>query len=339
MISAVLNGNAGLIPVFLVLALLLGAAAWWSAGRRGLPRWSAVLLGVSLAGELAATLYPTMSGGSQHPNCAWGASLGFTLNSTQGQLNLLMYVPLGLFAVLTFGRPVLVSVGVLALTGVTETVQGLLPAIGRACDSGDLAANALGGLIGVLLGCAVRLARRRRIRPGGRELAFSSALAVAIGAPVLALQFMVLEPTVATGLSAATRAQRELAAHDAELLFGPGTRVIAVQDELDGPGIERVIVTLDHQYFTLDWPSGRLLNLGGFLLPEPDPDPATDQQARQAADRFLAQWHPDQNLTGEPQFAPRGGDGGRRRFTYAYDTGPIHVDVDRTNQVVAFGQD
>ncbi|MFJ1791457.1 VanZ family protein [Kitasatospora griseola] len=337
MISAILNGNAGLIPAFLVLALLLGAAARALAARRDLPRWPTVLLGVSLAGELTATLYPTVNGGGQNPNCTWGAGLDFTLAGTQGQLNLLMYVPLGLFAVLAFGRPTAVAVGILALTGVTETAQGLLPAIGRACDGGDLAANALGGLAGVLLGCTVRLAQRRRIRPAGRELMFGSALAVALGGPVLAVQFLALDPTVATGLSAATRSQRELAGRDAELLFGPGTRVVAVQHFMDGSGIDRLDVTLEHQAFTLDWPSGRLVDVNDFLPAEPDPDPAdpaADQEAREAADRFLAQWRPA--ATGEPRLAPHGG---RRRFTYTDVGGTVHVDVDRNNRVVEFRQD
>ncbi|MFF0387744.1 VanZ family protein [Kitasatospora sp. NPDC004615] len=338
MIGAVLNNNVVLIPAFLVLALLLGPAGWKLATRRNLPRWPTVLLGVALAGELAATLYPTGPGGSQDPSCTWGADLAFTLGAEQGQLNLLMYVPIGLFAVLAFGRPALVAVSVLALTAVTETVQGMLPFIGRACDSGDLAANALGGLAGVLLGCAVRLVQRRRIRPARRELAFGSALAVALGAPVLALHFLVLEPTVAIGASAATGHQRELALRDAELLFGPGSRVVAVQYELGGPGIERVVVTGEHQFFTLDWPSGLLLSLdGGFLPDEPDPGPATEQQAREAADRFLAQWCPA--ATGEPQFAPHGGQGGRRRFTYALGSGTVHVDVDRNSRVVDFRRD
>ncbi|KDN81972.1 VanZ family protein [Kitasatospora cheerisanensis] len=340
MISAILNNNTALIPAFLVLAVLLGSGGWALAARRGLPRWSTVLLAVVLAGELVATLCPTGPGGAQDPSCAWGADLGFTLNAEQGQLNLLMYVPIGLLGVLAFGRPATVAVGVLALTGVTETVQGLLPFIGRACDGGDLAANTLGGLAGVLLGCAVRLVQRRRIRPGGRELAFGSAMAVALGAPVLALQFMVLEPTVATGTSGATGPQRELARRDAELLFGPGVRVVAVQHELLGPGIERLAVTLEHEYFTLDWPSGLLRDLDGAFLPgEADSGPATDQQARETADRFLAQWAAGRITAGEPAFDPHGGQGGRRRFTYQVAGGTVHVDVDGNNRVVEFRQD
>ncbi|MFD8483679.1 VanZ family protein [Kitasatospora sp. NPDC059673] len=338
MISAILNNNVVLVPAFLVLAVLLGAAARSLAARRGLPQWPTVLLGVALAGELAATLCPTGNGGGQNPSCTWGADLAFTLGAEQGRLNLLMYVPLGLFAVLAFGRPAVVAVSVLGLTAATETVQGLLPFIGRACDSGDLAANALGGLAGVLLGCAVRLVQRRRIRPAGKELAVGGAMAAALGVPVLLLQSLVLEPTVATGLSAATGPQRELAHRDAELLFGPGSRVVAVQRHLGGPGVDQLFVTGERQGFTLDWPSGLLRDLnGGFLPEETDSGPATDQQAREAADRFLAQWHPA--ASGEPQFAPHGGQGGRRRFTYTYSGGTVHVDVDRNSRVVEFRRD
>ncbi|MGW4378327.1 VanZ family protein [Kitasatospora sp. NPDC004531] len=333
MIGAILNGNGGLIPAFLVVALLLGAAGWWLAARRELPRWPTVLLGAALAGELVATLFPTGQSGARDAYCTRGADLAFTLQGAQGQLNLLMFVPIGLFGVLALGRPTAVAIGVLVLTGATESVQGLLPGIGRACDSGDLAANAIGGLAGVLLGCAVRLARRRRIRPGGRELAFGGALAVTLGVPVLLVQTMVLEPTVASGASPATAQQRELALRDAELLFGPGERVAAVQWLVSGPGIERVSVTGEKLSFTLDWPSGRLLDVRGFSEPGPAPDPATEQQARAAADRFLAQWAPGRPGTDRSQSAPHGSSW---RFTWKDDTGWYHLDVDRDNRVVEF---
>ncbi|MFD7640730.1 VanZ family protein [Kitasatospora sp. NPDC059795] len=336
MISAILNNNAGLIPAFLVVALLLGAAGWWLAARCELPRWSTVLLGAALAGELVATLFPTGQSGARDAYCTRGADLAFTLQGTQGQLNLLMFVPIGLLAVLAFGRPTAAAIGVLILTGATETVQGLLPGIGRACDSGDLAANAIGGLAGVLLGCAVRLARRRRIRPGGRELAFGGAMAVTLGVPALLVQTMVLEPTPATGASPATAQQRELALRDKELIFGPGARVMAVQWEVSEPGIERVAVTGEKLSFTLDWPSGRLLDVMGFPDPGPAPDPATEQQAREAADRFLAQWYPGHPGSDRPQSAPHGSSW---RFTWKDDTGRFHVDVDRDNRVVEFRRD
>lgn len=339
MVSAVLQGSPALVPVFLVLALLLGAAARPLARRHRLPLWATVSFGVALAGELTATFFPTGNGGSREPACTRGADLAFTLGTTQGQLNLALYVPLALFAVLAFGRPAVVAVSVLALTAVTETVQGLLPAIGRACDTGDLAANALGGLLGVLLGCAVRLAQRRRIRPGGRELLFGAALGAAVAVPVLALQTAVLAPAAATGTSSATEAQQQLALREAELLLGPGAKAVNIQRFLGGPGIEQVIVTTEDATFTVEWPSGRLLD--GMRVPDGGVDssaqPVTEQQARTVADRFVAQWYQGRGAGTEPVL-DTGTGGDTRRFTYSYPGGSVHVDVQRTGRVVQFGR-
>ncbi|WP_033212393.1 hypothetical protein [Kitasatospora phosalacinea] len=111
MISAILHGKQGMVPAFAVLALLLGPAAWWLARRYGLPRPSTVLLGVAPAGELTATFYPTGQRGSTYPVCGISSDLAFVLDTEQGRMNILMFVPIGLCAVPAFGRPPTASCG------------------------------------------------------------------------------------------------------------------------------------------------------------------------------------------------------------------------------------
>ncbi|MFF2813965.1 hypothetical protein ACFVT9_00380 [Kitasatospora cineracea] len=348
MIRAALHGNTGMIPAFLVLALLLGTAGHLAARRHGLPRWAVLLLAVALAGELAVTLYPTATGGGAARVCAWSGDPWLALRTEQGRLNFLLYLPIGLFAVPAFGRPLAAAGGVLALGAATETAQGMLPSIGRACDSGDFACNAAGGLLGVLLGCAVLLARRRRIAPDRREWRLTGLLAAAVGVPVLLLQSAVLSPTVATGAVEADAEQQRLARQDAALLFGPDARVIRTQRFLS-PGVDQLSVTVDRGFLTVDWPSGRLrdfetVSAGPGTEPPAEPPAVPAEQAaaaaravRPAADAFAARWLPDLAPGTEPTVIPGGGQDGSHRFTYGTGPNTPALDVDSAGRPVRFG--
>ncbi|MFJ5229519.1 VanZ family protein [Kitasatospora sp. NPDC088391] len=332
MISAVLHRSAGLVPTFLVLALLLGPAALLLARSRELPRRSLLLLALALAGELTATLFPTgRGGGGPHAICALGSDLDFTLAREEGRLNVLMYVPLGLFAVLALGRPVLVGAALIGLTAATETAQALLPDVGRACDLGDLQANSLGALLGIALGCLGRLLLRRRLRPGRRELTAAPVLLAALAVPVVLLHLFAIGPAPVSGTADATAEQRELAAKDAESLFGPGAKVLRTQYSRDGYGNDRLIVTTEDSSFDLDWPTGRLVGLVG-----PPPGPAalgSLQQARAAADRFAARWLPGAPA---PELAEGAGQYGSHRFTWTVGSTVGSADITADGRVVLF---
>ncbi|MFC8722449.1 VanZ family protein [Kitasatospora sp. NPDC057198] len=338
MIHAILFANQGMAPTFAVLALLLGSAARWLARRYGTPQPSTVLLGVALAAELTATFYPTGQGGSTHPVCGISSDLSFVLGTEQGRMNVLMFVPIGLFAVLALGRPLLAAVGAVGLSALTETGQGLLTSVGRACDSSDFAANSLGGLAGVLLGCAVRLAMRRRIRPGRPEWKLGGTLAAGIAAPVLLLQWLVFSPAPLTGAVEATAAQRELAQRDTELLFGPGAVATKVQRSVSEGYPDHLMVMAEHAGFTLEWPSGRLIDLIAFS-PSGSQEAVTisEQDARAAADRFLRQPPVGRTPTAEPRFTPHGGQGGSQRFEYGTGADLVIVDVGDGGRVVWYG--
>ncbi|GLW67902.1 hypothetical protein Kpho02_02010 [Kitasatospora phosalacinea] len=343
MIGAILHGSPGLVPAFAVLALLLGLAARWQARRYGRPQLFTVLFGVALAAELTATCYPTGGGSSTHPVCAVSSDLAFVFGTEQGRMNVLMFVPLGLFAVLASGRPLAAAVGAVGLSALTETGQGLLPGVGRACDSSDFAANAAGGLAGVLLGCAVRLALRRRIRPGLREWQLSGALAAGVAVPVLLLQALVFSPTAPGGTVEATAEQRELARRDAELLLGPGVEVVKVQREVgDGYPDQLAVMTRTSGSFTLEWPSGRLRYVFGHTdVPGPDgwpPVTISEQDARAAADRFARQWLVGRGAGTEPRIAPRGGQQGSHRFSYGTGADEVVLDIGDGGRIVWFGK-
>lgn len=78
--------------------------------------------------------------------------------------NLAMFIPIGMFFLLLFGRRLwFISVlsGV-ALTCAIETVQIFLPS--RVSDISDIIANSIGTLVGVLFALAVTAGKARRLR-------------------------------------------------------------------------------------------------------------------------------------------------------------------------------
>lgn len=131
-----------------VTAVYLGVVAWITLGPQpvGLVRTAGVFRLLALLRRHAATEWIT------YPTVEFAA-------------NALMFLPIGLFLLLLFGRRLwwfAVIMGVL-LSGAIEFAQLYIP--GRVSDVRDLASNGLGALLGVLLALVVTwpaAARRRR---------------------------------------------------------------------------------------------------------------------------------------------------------------------------------
>jgi hypothetical protein len=140
--------------VFVVLGPLLGALL----ARR--PRACAALLAASLVAVVALTLTPD---GDAPPAVACTVQLPYlSATSVESLSNVLLLAPTALLAGVLLRRPVVASGGAVLLSAAIETVQAVLPGIGRACDTGDLLTNALGAMLGgALAAIALRLARRR----------------------------------------------------------------------------------------------------------------------------------------------------------------------------------
>ena len=74
-----------------------------------------------------------------------------TAGRVEQAANVVLFVAPALFAAVATRRPALAFVAASALTALIETVQGLIPAIGRSCSTNDWLSNTVGAAIGVLL--------------------------------------------------------------------------------------------------------------------------------------------------------------------------------------------
>ncbi|MHB8674356.1 MAG: VanZ family protein [Candidatus Limnocylindrales bacterium] len=91
------------------------------------------------------------------------ASIDQILRFDDVGLNVLLFVPLGLtLGLITHARLRLaLLLAAIALPSIVEVSQLLLPALGRACESGDVIDNLTGLALGLGVGSALRLAGRR----------------------------------------------------------------------------------------------------------------------------------------------------------------------------------
>jgi hypothetical protein len=87
------------------------------------------------------------------------------LRPNEASLNVLLFIPLGIAVALLprTRRSFVVAVSAIALTFVIETLQLVLPALGRGCQTADLVDNLLGLAIGAIVGLVLeRVARGLR---------------------------------------------------------------------------------------------------------------------------------------------------------------------------------
>ncbi|MFF6907883.1 VanZ family protein [Streptomyces sp. NPDC012389] len=289
MISASVGALQGVVPLFLLLAVLLAVPAVVIARARQAAVLPGVAAAVFFAGAFAVTLTPGGAGGAAtNMACVTGTSPGEALRTTPGVLNALLFAPACFFLVRATRRP-LTSLAVicLAVPGV-EWAQAAFP-LGRTCTYSDLTLNcagaALGWAAGLLTAGLARknspLTRRDLIRGGGPAAA---------GALVMLALFSALTPiegpSEGLGVSAAQdRWAREAAAG----VYGDDARVVQVQLRPALPHEPvRIDVTTDLGSLTLSWPDRKILTPraddrrddGGDQARTPSATPATVRPAQ-----------------------------------------------------------
>ncbi len=154
MITTVLVDHPWLSPTALVLLVILGPLVGRLVADRPGTAW--LLTGLGALAVLVLTVLPTDRRAFERCEIAW------TL-PTVGLFDLaaivVLFVAPALFASVATRRPVLVLIAASLLSALIETVQALVPAIGRSCSTNDWLSNTIGVAIGVSLAViALRLA-------------------------------------------------------------------------------------------------------------------------------------------------------------------------------------
>jgi hypothetical protein len=159
-LSTLLVQVSWLPAAVLLLAVLVGPFVGAVIARR-----TTLLRGlfvVSLLIVAGLTLYPE-GGTDSGISCAVEAPY-FSLRAAETLANVLLFIPPVLLAGLLFRRPVLTALGGSAASALVELAQAVVPALGRACDTGDWITNTIGAVLGgVVATAALALERRRRL--------------------------------------------------------------------------------------------------------------------------------------------------------------------------------
>lgn len=161
-----------LTGLYALLGVIVSLVVWRPLVR--MTGWASVptlLALLALAAVLALTLAPAPADlATDSSGCYLGgrhlrSRLLQIRTDPESLLNLVLFVPLGLFAVMAVRRFWGPTLLVLVLPAVIELTQLRIP--GRECSGIDYLTNAAGGLTGVLLGAVVLWLIRRRGVPSG----------------------------------------------------------------------------------------------------------------------------------------------------------------------------
>lgn len=155
MITTFLIEHPWLSPTTLALLVLLGPLMGRLTADRPGAAW--LLTGLGTLPVVVLTMLPTDRRAFERCEVAW---LLPTVGRVELAANVVLFVSPALFASVATRRPVLVLIAASALSALIETVQALVPAIGRSCSTNDWLSNTIGVAIGVVLAMiALRAAR------------------------------------------------------------------------------------------------------------------------------------------------------------------------------------
>ena len=165
MLSDIFETYPWFLPGLLVVLPISIAGSGPVARRLGIRRALAWLLVLGFGVVLAATILP----GRESLDFGFGPgdfgrgmcdlrrtrpafSALFSINNSS--LNVLLLIPLGVaIGLLPRSRAkVVIAIAAFAMIVAVETIQALVPALGRRCESGDVIDNATGLIVGLVIG-------------------------------------------------------------------------------------------------------------------------------------------------------------------------------------------
>lgn len=162
MITNFLMDNAALAPAALALTAAICVGVGYLLRRAHRLTWA--LAGLSTLPVIALTLIPTSS--KAYDLCTVQFALP-TLTRVELIANVALFFPLVFFTTLATHRPLMTLVAGTTLSATIETIQALVPAIGRACDTNDWAMNTVGSVAAVLAAkLTIALTKHSHSAPG-----------------------------------------------------------------------------------------------------------------------------------------------------------------------------
>ncbi|GAA4043860.1 VanZ family protein [Streptomyces shaanxiensis] len=258
MIEAVFQGHL----LFLALAISVTIAAGvivYFLGVRRTSRTQATFNGLWASSTVGPVALTSWSGsGVMTYECAVNPDVLVAFTSTQGQLNILLFAPFGLFAALATRRLLFAVAAGILFTATVETAQATVPFISRLCDSDDLVANTVGAITGAVIGELVS----RRLRGGEPMTKVAMRRAMVVGAPILVLivaaWIAVIDPTRTvqpSNVPAASAVQKRALGDALKKAFGAGPSVSDALYFNNGDGTAAVTTPLaGGGYAEITWP-------------------------------------------------------------------------------------
>jgi glycopeptide antibiotics resistance protein len=146
MITNFLLDHPVLMPVTMALIAIVCVVVGYMLVHARRALWT--LAGLSLLPVAALTFLPAL--GRSFVFCVVQFSMP-TWRSVELLANVALFFPPVFFATLATRKPLLVLTAGTALSATIEVIQGLIPAIGRSCDTNDWAMNTAGAAIATLL--------------------------------------------------------------------------------------------------------------------------------------------------------------------------------------------
>ncbi|MFF5977001.1 VanZ family protein [Streptomyces sp. NPDC012769] len=297
MIKAVFQDNLAFLAFAVALTLTAGAVAYVVAARR-VDRVHAAFYGLWTSSTVGPVALTTWSGsGFLTYQCTINVDVTEAFASTQGQLNVLLFAPFGLFAVLATRRVLLsFAVGVL-FTAIVETGQATLPFVSRLCDTDDLVTNTVGVLAGAAVGCIVGRCTRF-----GKPLSHPVVRRTVVGGTAAALLvagvwMVVIEPVRAVlPTEAPTASPQQLQALNSALGKALGGGLVVSEanfhNNIEGPST--INAPLPGGYAELTWPDQEKLTVHftptsqgegtyAYWIPGASRSVSTAEQAQQIA--------------------------------------------------------
>lgn len=305
MLEAVFRGQS----VFVLVALAITAGAGLGAHQLALRRSDRpVLIGLWVASAVGVLCLTLWSSGGSHVagNCTVNLGLLEPFRTEQGLLNAAMFVPLGLAGTLVTRRVLPAALAGAMLSCVVETVQGAVPAIGRACDTSDLVANSAGALAGAVIGRLLIGFLARDLAPWTfrtRPTVVGALAGLLALAGVWAECIQVDEVAATQAVGPASARQRQAVETAVSTAFGDYYPVKGVQ-YMASPGTDRgtVVANLPVGFLQLTWPDRADVTASldmsdrgaesGFPVPGVTTSPRTAAEARTIAGTYARRHYP-----------------------------------------------